>query len=266
MPKAVVFVDSGVGGLSYFARFMERAPRADVFYVADRVNFPYGAKTKDELSAILCALAARLDALFGSPIVVLACNTASVSALSALRARFPGMTFVGTVPAVKPAALKSASGKIGVLGTERTVSDPYIARLAEETGMGVEIIRAGAPSLVDFVEKRFLEARAEERRAAVESWVAAFRAAGVDGIVLGCTHFLFLLEEFRAAAPDITIFDSVEGVCQRTEALAAPGYSSAGEEPRRTGLFVTGGAPVEEKWRLWASRFGMSVAILEGAL
>jgi glutamate racemase len=194
---------------------------------------------------------------------VLACNTATVSALKELRERFPQLPLVGTVPAVKPAILQSKNRHIGVLGTSRTVGDPYIAKLAAESGPDCAVTAIAAPDLVDFVERRFAASIAEERRSEVLPYIEQFRRAGADAIVLGCTHFLFLLDAFKAAAEDLSFHDSLEGVCRRAEALLKKaGQQSGAAEGGGAGdgvLLLTGGAPPEPAWREWARSFDLTL-------
>jgi glutamate racemase len=219
-PRPVAFLDSGIGGIPYCDHFHRRNPGEPFVYVADRRHFPYGTRSREDLIAILTALTEDLVGAVDPKLLVLACNTATVSALPELRRRFPRLPFVGTVPAVKPAALGTKTGKIGVLGTGRTVGDPYIAALAARYGKGCAVEGIAAPELVEFVEFRCGRADRETRLAAVRPYIARFRQAAVDSVVLGCTHFLFLIDEFRAAAlPDITIYDSMEGITGRVESL-----------------------------------------------
>jgi glutamate racemase len=218
--KTVAFVDSGKGGLPYFDFFRARNPGVNAVYAADTEHFPYGKKTKAELVAILCNLAETLKNRYAPKVIALVCNTASVSALSELRAAFPDIMFVGTVPAVKPAVESSESGVIGVIGTERTLDDPYIDTIAATAGKPCRIERAVAPELVEFVEHRLEIARAQERAEQVLPYIQRFRIQKVDALVLGCTHFLLLKQEFiEAGAPDMRIFDSVEGVIKQIERL-----------------------------------------------
>jgi glutamate racemase len=220
--KTVVFVDSGKGGLPYFDFFRMRNPEVNAVYAADTEHFPYGKKTKTELVAILCRLTETLKSRYSPAVIALACNTASVSALGELRAAFPDTIFVGTVPAVKPAAEHSMSGVIGVIGTERTLDDPYIDTIAVSAGKPCRIERAAAPGLVEFVEHRLETASAHERVEQVQPYIRHFRAQKVDALVLGCTHFLLLKQDFiEAGTPDMRIFDSVEGVTKQIERLVS---------------------------------------------
>jgi glutamate racemase len=259
--RPVLFIDSGIGGIPYCRHFLSRNPRERVIYLADRLHFPYGTRERGELVSILAGLIESIARLANPKIAVLACNTATVSALAELRERFPALPFVGTVPAIKPAALASKTGKVGVLGTRRTIEDPYIRELARQNG-NCTITGIAAPELVEFVERRFDTAAAGEKRTMVSAYLDRFRAAGVDALVLGCTHFLFLLDEFRReAAADIAVFDSVEGISRRVESLLEPAGSSelAGENR----LLLTGPTPPEPSWLAWANRLGFRLSLLE---
>jgi glutamate racemase len=259
----VVFIDSGAGGLPYLGAYGASNPKRPLLYVADKKNFPYGEKTKAGLVSLLIDLTARILKHFSPALIVLACNTASVSALAELRQRFPGTDFVGTVPAVKPALLSSVKKHVAVLGTERTLEDEYIGRLAESTANACKITRIAAAELVGFVESRIDYADRTERIAAAKKYIDLVRKSGADALVLGCTHFLFLLDEFREAAePGIRVFDSIDGVCLRIEAILSKRPAPA-TATRRTGqpnlLLVTGGESGDEKWARRAARFGLTL-------
>jgi glutamate racemase len=266
--RPVLFLDSGVGGLPYCRHFRGRNPGESLVYVADRECFPYGSRERPALIRRLEELLGRILRRWDPKLAVLACNTATVSALAELRERFPRLPLVGTVPAVKPAILGSKQRHIGVLGTNRTVGDPYIAALAAEFGPDCAVSALAAPDLVDFVEHRFADSTAEERRAAVLPYIEQFRRAGADAVVLGCTHFLFLLDAFRDAAGDMSFHDSLEGVCRRAEALLDEGglrsAPSPGEAPAAAVLLITGSAPPEPAWEEWARSFGLALRGEEG--
>jgi glutamate racemase len=265
MNRPVLFLDSGIGGLPYAGRFHERNPGETFIYVADREHFPYGPRRKEDLEALLTELTAVITENFNPKLAVVACNTASVSALDTLRERFPAMPWVGTVPAVKPAVLASRSRCVGVLGTQRTVDDPYIAAIAAEAGPDCAIVRCAAPDLVDFVENRGDAAGAEEKYLAVKPYMEFFRKRGADGIVLGCTHFLFLLDIFStAAAPDMRIYDSLEGVLSRTEYLLdSQGLRAEGNRDANL-LILTGNEPPEPPWYDRALSFGLDLLVFGG--
>jgi glutamate racemase len=220
--KTIVFVDSGKGGIPYFDFFRARNPAVNAVYVADTKHFPYGKKTKAELVTILSRLVETVRGKYDPALIALVCNTASVSALAELRSAFPRIPFVGTVPAVKPAIENSVSGVIGVLGTERTIDDPYIDGIAAAAEKKCRIERLAAPELVAFVEQQFETASHAERAGRILPYIAYFREHNADGIVLGCTHFLLLKDDFvKAGMPDMRVYDSVEGVTKRIERLLA---------------------------------------------
>lgn len=278
--RPVLFLDSGIGGIPYCDHFHQKAPNESIVYLADRQHFPYGKLGKAEIESILAELAGKLIQAVNPKIAVLACNTATIAALPELRNQYPSLPIVGTVPAVKPAAIASRSGKIGVLGTAFTVRESHIRELAAQYG-GAEITGIAAGELVDFVENRYFDAAPEEKEKVVGSYISRFRAAGVDSLVLGCTHFVFLREEFRRlASPDITVFESVTGITQRIESLLLENSYGEGLTQRRgeektdngpaqkaTGaknrLLLTGPERPEPSWEKWAGHLGFELALLE---
>lgn len=215
--KPIIFIDSGIGGLPYCQEFINENPHEAVCYIADNKNYPYGRRSKDELTAILISLTEKLIQKLNPKIIVLACNTATIASISSLRQSFPQIPFVGTVPAVKPAATACNNGKVGVLGTERTIEEIKNLNLADKT---CEIFGIAAPELVDYIELRFDDSDENEKTETVKKYIKIFQDEKVDTLVLGCTHFLFLLEEFRReAAGCFEIFDSLEGITKRIEFL-----------------------------------------------
>jgi glutamate racemase len=253
-------MDSGAGGLPYLSAYAALNPRPLLLYVADTKNFPYGEKTKAALVLLLTELTFRIKKHFSPALITLACNAASVSALAELRQTFPDTDIIGTVPAVKPALLSSRKNRIAVIGTKRAVEDEYIQRLAESAAKNCAITRLAAPDLVDFAECRLDYSGKAERMAIVKKYVDMARNDGADALVLGCTHFLLLRDEFAAAAaPDIQVFDSVGGVCGRIETV----LSKKTAPPTGNGLLlVTGG--VEKQWELRAERYGLELYMPDG--
>src|SRR3546814_473724 len=142
----LLFFDSGVGGLSILAPTRRILPQAPIVYAADSAFYPYGTKSEAEISARVPALLGRLVERYRPRLAVIACNTASTIALPVVRAALD-IPVVGTVPAVKPAALASKSRVIGVLGTPATVRQPYVDRLPNEFGADCIVIRHGSSVL-----------------------------------------------------------------------------------------------------------------------
>jgi len=265
--RAVLFIDSGIGGFPYCNDFIRRNPREKVCYLADRENFPYGRRNKEELASILISLTEKLIIKIDPKIIVLACNTASISALDLLRKHFSQILFVGTVPAIKPAAIATKCGKVGVLGTSLTVEDPYNQNLADECGEKCEIIGIAATDLVEFVEDRFDRADENEKKIIVKKYIDLFRAEEVDTLVLGCTHFLFLLNEFqREAAPFIKIFNSIDGVTKRIEYLLDENSGALRTDDGNhhvNRLILTGTDTAEASWRNRAKTSGFDLNFLD---
>jgi glutamate racemase len=213
----VLFFDSGVGGLSILGPARKLMPHMPVVYAADRAGYPYGTKSEAEIAARVPALLGRLVERYRPRIAVIACNTASTIALSAVRAALD-IPVVGTVPAIKPAALHSKSRVIGVLGTDATVRQPYVDRLAQEHGADCLILRHGSAALVDLAEAKL---RGERLNPAI----AADALAGLldqkggeqmDMVVLACTHFPLVEAELAAAAPrPLTFLHGGDGIARR---------------------------------------------------
>lgn len=254
------FLDSGSGGLPYLAQLRMHAPDASCVYLADTINFPYGEKTRDEVIRFASGAVERLLARFKPEVVIVACNTISVAALPALRERF-SVPFVGTVPAIKLASSVSKNRKIGLLATERTVCDPYTDDLISRFAGDCEITRIGDSVLISRIERELVSGTPELRLEAVRPSIDRFRAAGVDTIVLACTHFLHVEREIReAAGPGIQVIDSREGVVQQAFRLVPPspaaGNDGAGASrgpvpvfPGRGACYITGGVSGESEAR-----------------
>jgi glutamate racemase len=256
--RPVAFIDSGIGGLPYVSYTRALLPSRRYVHVADRGNFPYGSKTADEIISSTVRLAEGLVAKEHPALIVVACNTMSVVALAELRARID-LPFVGVVPAVKPAAALSKNKRVGILATPRTVEGEYLKDLVSRFADGCSIAGLSAQDLVQYVETQLYRASPQDRRKRVRVEADRFRAENVDTVVLACTHFLHLEEEFRIElGPGVTVVDSREGVARQVLRLLG-GAHDAVPSRRRDSLYVTGNAPVEERYAYFASAFGMSL-------
>ena len=218
--RKLVFMDSGIGGIPYLRWVRERRPGWEYLYIADNLFFPYGGRDSEELTERLLTLTARIEELYQPDIVILACNTASVTALGHLRSSFT-MPFVGVVPAVKPAAERYSAGKIGVLATQGTVEGPYLKELIRKFAGDRDVVDPlAAPDLVRFVEKEYPYAEESRIREIVMPYLREAEKREWTYMVLGCTHFLFLKPWFEKwKNPGLTIVDSTEGVGRRILSL-----------------------------------------------
>lgn len=221
MPDAtVIFYDSGLGGLSHVPDFLALVSCTRLVYFSDSANFPYGTLSTASLESMIVANVGALIGRHDPCMVVVACNTASVAALAALRKAYPSVIFVGTVPAIKLAAEHSRTGHIGVIATERTVNDSYIHDLAARHAPSCVLETIAASELVEFVENRYLVSSREEREQVVRPLVEQCLARECDVLVLACTHFIFLADEFkRLAQGRARVFDSRDGVARRAASL-----------------------------------------------
>ncbi len=218
-PVKIGLLDSGVGGLSVLREVHRLLPGADLHYVGDSAWCPYGTKS----SEVICERVFEVsDYLLsqGAGILVIACNSATIHAVGALRATYP-LPVVGMEPAVKPAAELTRSGVIGVLATEASIAGEKFHQLVNTHASGVRVITRPCPRFVELVEAGQLTG--SEVEAAVDDAVAPLLEAGADVFVLGCTHYPFLRPVIEARLPDgATVVDTGPAVARRVSSLLDP--------------------------------------------
>lgn len=218
----ILVFDSGVGGLSVLSAIRTRLPRAPLVYAMDHAGYPYGQRRDAELTARVPALLGRLVERFRPRLVVIACNTASTIALAAVRDVL-AVPVVGTVPAIKPAAARSVTRVIGVLGTRATVRQAYVDDLAHRFAADCRVLRHGAPALVDYVEADLRATRSQPSAVPAEALAGLLdqpHGVEIDTVVLACTHFPLALDALRRAAPrPLAFVDGAEGIARRCETL-----------------------------------------------
>ncbi|WFP49655.1 glutamate racemase [Methylomonas sp. EFPC3] len=224
--------DSGVGGLSVLRAIRAELPNEDLLYVADSGYAPYGDRDAGFIEDRSAAIAGFLIDE-GAKAIVVACNTATVVAIEKLRAWCP-LPVVAIEPAIKPAAGITQSGVIGVLATRQTLASANVARLCAAYGQDVNILLQPCPGLVEQVEKAELDSPAS--RALLETYLAPLLAAGADTIVLGCTHYPFLLPLVREIiGPERVIIDPATAVAKElARRLGNQRASALRPEPART--------------------------------
>jgi len=227
--------DSGVGGLSVLREIRARLPRESLLYVADSAHVPYGNKSPEFIIARSRALG-RFLLDHGAKALVIACNTATAAAAPILRAAWPDVPIIGMEPAVKPAVAATRRGLVGVLATVGTIHSARFAALLDHFARDVRVVMQPAPGLAEAVEAGALDTPAT--RALVERHVRPLLDAGVDTIVLGCTHYPFLKPLIaELAGPDIALIDTGAAVARQLErrlaekALLAPAAAAAASPP-----------------------------------
>ena len=183
---AVGFFDSGLGGLCILDAFKTLCPHESTIYIADSKNCPYGNKPAAEIVKLAESNTRRLLRR-GCKMVVVACNTATAAAIDFLRERHPEVPFIGIEPAVKPAALRSKTGVVGVLATAGTFGGRLYNETKAKFAKDVTVIATVADEFVELVERNEISGAAAER--VVRARIEPLLKAGCDKIVLGCTHF-----------------------------------------------------------------------------
>lgn len=218
--RPILFFDSGVGGLSVLGPTARLLPQAPLVYAADSAGFPYGTRSEADIAERVPALLARLAARYDPRLIVIACNTASTIALDHARAALAAPV-VGTVPAIKIAALESKTRVFGVLGTEATVRQPYVDDLAARFAADCTVLRHGSAALVALAEARLGGEAPPPGRvaAALEGLFAQERGREIDVIVNACTHFPLLEAEMAEAAPGVRFVDGGPGIARRVAYL-----------------------------------------------
>lgn len=239
--KPLLFFDTGVGGLSVLRESQMLLPNAAIVYAADYAGMPYGQKSEVELAARVPALLGRLVERHQPGLVTIACNTASTIALDYVRSALE-VPVVGTVPAIKPAAELTKTGVIGLLGTEATIRQPYVDRLASEFAVGKKLIRFGAPDLVYAAEQK-LRGEQPDLDIVASALAGLFDQEGgdlIDTIILACTHFPLVEPELQnSVSRDIQFIDGSAGIARRIQHLVT---DRKWPETKENGVFVTTGS------------------------
>lgn len=232
--------DSGVGGLSVLHEIRRTLPHEDLIYVADSAHAPYGDKSQHFIEARSIAITEFLLSQNAKAIVV-ACNTATGAAVTALRSRFI-MPIIAMEPAVKPAAAQTQSGVIGVLATRRTLASDNFVRLFARYGAEVEILGQACPGLVEQVEAGDLSGA--KTRLLLDQYVLPLLERGADTLVLGCTHYPFLAPLIQdIAGSEVAVIDSADAVARQLYHRLAAGDLLAARNGDGAERFWSSAAP-----------------------
>ena len=235
--------DSGVGGLSVLRAIRAQMPEESVIYFGDQGHIPYGPRPMQQIRDFSEAITNFLLA-HHAKIIVVACNTASAAALKYLRATFPDVSFVGMEPAVKPAAEHTQTGKVGVLATPATFQGALYASVVERFANSVELFQNTCSGLVQEIEQGNLDGDATRR--ILEDALRPMLEKNIDTVVLGCTHYPFVIPLIQQiAGDDVRVIDPAPSVAKQIRrVLEAKGLK---REPGARGdvKFYTSGDPQE---------------------
>jgi glutamate racemase len=219
-PNAPIGIfDSGVGGLSILRHIRAQLPHEHLLYVADSGFAPYGDKPEHVVAERSLAIARFLVAR-GAKALVVACNTATGAAVRLLRESFPGMPIVGVEPGLKPAALATRNGKVGVLATERTLAGDKFLQLRDQVAAStrVEFLLQPCSGLADQIE--FGELESEETTSMLRRFILPLLEQGADTLVLGCTHYPLVRASIEhvieeAGARNVLLIDTGDAVARQ---------------------------------------------------
>lgn len=228
--------DSGVGGLSVWAKLREHMPSEATVYFADQANFPYGVKSSDKLQR-LCESAVDYLLSYGVRVIVIACNTASAVALKHLRAMYSDISFVGMEPAVKPAVAISRSQVIAVLATPVTLEGELLEALISRYAGDVRVVRVPGQELVDCVEKGEMPTRE-----LLDKYICPCLGVGADTLVLGCTHYSFLSGLIKETYSQLKVVDPSESVARQVKRVMNERAFVSGEDYRVEHILATSGS------------------------
>lgn len=216
-PSAIGVFDSGVGGLSVLPHLRAQLPHENLLYFADQAHVPYGTRTAVEICTFteqICALLIEQNCR----LIVIACNTATAAALAHLRQTFPNIPIVGMEPAVKPAVHNTRTGKIGVLATVRTFASDRYADLVARFAQGITVLEDPCRGLVPLIEAGLVDDPQTE--ALLTEVLNPMLAQSVDTVVLGCTHYPFVLPLItRLVGKDVAIIDPAPAVARQAQRL-----------------------------------------------
>lgn len=259
---SVLFFDSGIGGLSVVKEARIILPGLRTIYVADDAAFPYGAWQEADLMDRMVAMFEHLIARWTPGLIVIACNTASTLAIDHLRTVFPHQTFVGTVPAIKPAAERSQSGLVSVLATPGTVKRQYTRDLIRQYAGQCHVRLVGSNDLAELAETYMRTGFVDEAAVAAEIAPCFVEHNGrrTDIVVLACTHYPFLVNRMRKMAPwPVDWIDTSEAIARRALLLAETMHFGPPDPAAPDMAIFTSTQPDPDALRLMAG-FGLVAA------
>lgn len=252
--------DSGVGGTSIWKVINRLLPHENTLYLADSHYAPYGEKPAEEILRLSIKNTEHLISR-GSKIIVVACNTATTNAIDYLRANY-SLPFIGIEPAIKPAALHSRSKTVGVLATRGTLSSDLFHSTSKMHAAGITVVEREGKGLVELIEAG--KEQAGETRKLLQAYLQPMLDARIDYLVLGCTHYPYLVPLLRELLPEgVTIIDCGEAVARQTASILSKNHLlNTGAKAGHHEFYTNGNVQVLERF-VGASSSDRKVAWLE---
>jgi glutamate racemase len=238
-------LDSGVGGLTVLSAIVKELPHESIIYIGDSQNTPYGKKTEEEIYHLSKRL---IEFLLKKEVklIVIACNTITVSCLERLRTDYPDIPIVGTVPVIKTAAAVSKNKRISILSTTRTAQSDYQKHLIEEFANDCVVFNNGTDALVPLIEQGKVES--EEMADALKKVLSQFSNEDIDVLALGCTHFPFLEKQMQEfLGPSVQLLDSGGAIARQVKRVLEHNDSFAAEGDGKIEIYTTGNKEISKK-------------------
>lgn len=258
MTEPIGIFDSGVGGTSILKEINELLPSENIIYLADSKNAPYGEKPPKDIVALSKK---NTEYLLSKQckLIVVACNTATTNAISFLR-NYYTVPFIGIEPAIKPAALNSKTGSIGILATKGTLSSSLFHRTSDLFARNIKVTEQIGNGLVELIEAGKLHS--PEMRSLLKSYLKPMLAAEIDHLVLGCTHYSFLIPNLHGLLPEgVKIIDSARAVARQTKRILGSKNLQSDASANGKVQLLTNGNPVilknliEERYQIRIENF-----------
>lgn len=243
MNKPIGVLDSGIGGLTVWREIAKELPSESTVYIADSKNVPYGTKTPDEIHELSRKL---VQFLLKNKVklIVVACNTITVTSLDKLRKEFPQIPIVGTVPVVKTAVEKTKKGKIGILSTVRTAQSQYQKYLIKKFARDLEVLNIGTDKLVPLIER----GNNSMIQIILHKELKPFVDAKVDVLALGCTHFPLIKDKIKKIlGPKVFVLDSGPAIARQVRRVLARNKILSNSKEARHDFYTTGDGKLYNK-------------------
>ena len=236
--KPIGIFDSGVGGTSIWKEIHSLLPLEHTIYLADSANAPYGEKPPEEIERLSVKNTEKLLEM-GAKIIVVACNTATTNAITHLRSTY-NVPFIGIEPAIKPAALQSRARCIGILATKGTLSSKLFAKASDLYSKDNKIIEVVGKGLVEQIEKGRNDS--PFMREMLTELLQPMITAGIDHLVLGCSHYPYLIPTLeKILPPHVQIIDSGMAVAKQTR-VVLQSFDLLTEDQQHLPEFFTNGS------------------------